>query len=878
MIDQIIIGLYLIITLIIGLLVGRNTHTISDFAIGKRNFSTIFLISTAFATVIDGGGTVGLAETVYSLGPIYCLSFLGIAVSYLALAFFIAPKFEPFLGLLSSGDILDQLYGTKAKIFMGFATIFESTMLIGMQVLAITHLMQYFFGLPPTIAACGSSIIILLYSFRGGIRAVTATDVFQFGMLIVAIPIMCSLVLHKIGGFDGLYTVIKSPPKEFEKIDYFKQLAIFISFSLPAIFPRTLQRMLMAKNTQQIRTTFIFNGLLCVPFYLIIGILGVSALILSPSLETNLIFPNLINEALPIGIKGFVIAGLLAVFMSSIDSDLNLSSIAITHDIVTPLLKSPISENVKLQIARLSSLFIAASSVLLALYFGNIMNMIYFLLCISNSAFFPGYLVGFLGLKPGKTGFWYGLIAASVSVISFTFVLDLFLLYTGLISISLNLAILIVFHFKENYSRQFIDSNIPLPIPPQELGIIQDKPEYSSVFGIFAMISGHIPFFVLPSNFKLKDQPYLVIYLLITIFSFLIIFREAWWKKAQRLFNPFLYLTIIMSLPCISFLMCLISNFYLLWIMDLAISFALLLTFTHKRSSLFLAIVGLLLASFIYSMLPITNYNDTHLLAYWSLISHVIALICCLFLFRKQDAQKYQSLSSKLAHEASRSLASLSLSAEFLKLKLPELVRCYEWAHQNGYSSRSINQKVINELEELPMQLQVMGERTNKTVASLLSRIYQNNKYTNNRSVVEIFSCVKDAVADPSIEPIQKAKIKINANNDFSFFGDHVHVTHVILNIIENALYAINTKNAGQIEIWANGHSLFIKDNGIGISKKNLPNIFDEFFSTKNTLGQGLAFCKQIMSEHNGMIQCESEENQFTQFELSFPEMEQKIC
>lgn len=452
MIDQMIIGLYLIITLVIGLLVGRNTKSISDFAVGKRNFSTIVLVSTVFASVVDGNGTLGLAEAIFSQGPFYCLSFLGIVLSYLGLAFFIAPKFDPFLGLLSSGDILGKLYGTRAKIFMGFATVFESAMLVGVQILAMTHIIQYFFSIPASIAAFGSSLIILLYSLRGGIRAVTATDIFQFAVLIIAIPLICDIALSKIGGLSGLFVAVGAAhAKAAAEIDYLKHFAIFVSFALPALFPLTIQRMLMAKNTKQISSTFLVTGVLSLPFYVVISIIAISALVLLPGIEPNFVFPALINEVMPVGIKGFVIAGLLAVFMSSIDSSLNVASIAITHDIFTPMSKTSANEKIKLRIARISSIVIALLATGVALYFNNIVGMMYFLLCISNSAFFPGYLTGLLGLKPSSTGFWVGLISAVSSVLFFTFVVGLFELYTGLISIMINIIVLIGFHWKENY-------------------------------------------------------------------------------------------------------------------------------------------------------------------------------------------------------------------------------------------------------------------------------------------------------------------------------------------------------------------------------------------------------------------------------------------
>jgi SSS family solute:Na+ symporter len=197
MIDQIIVGIYLVITIVVGLYVGRNTKTLEDFAIGPRNFSTIVLVSTVFASVVDAGMTTGLASSTYSIGPIFLLSFLGIILSNFTLSFFIAPKMKPFLGLLSSGDIFEKLYGKRAKTLMGCSTIIESTLTTAIQIFAIAQIGQYFFGLQPLAASLTVSLIIVIYTFRGGIRSVTATDVFQFGIMIIAIPIMCGFALTK---------------------------------------------------------------------------------------------------------------------------------------------------------------------------------------------------------------------------------------------------------------------------------------------------------------------------------------------------------------------------------------------------------------------------------------------------------------------------------------------------------------------------------------------------------------------------------------------------------------------------------------------------------------------------------------------------------
>jgi two-component system CAI-1 autoinducer sensor kinase/phosphatase CqsS len=318
-------------------------------------------------------------------------------------------------------------------------------------------------------------------------------------------------------------------------------------------------------------------------------------------------------------------------------------------------------------------------------------------------------------------------------------------------------------------------------------------------------------------------------------------------------------------------LMCLQSGHNIIWVLDLIGCFALLLMFTNKKSTFLIALVGLAMASSIHFVIGNGSYTHINVVGYWSFALHIITLVGCLFLFRKKDAQRYRILSGKLAHEASRSMSSLTASAEFLKQNLPNLITGYEWAYKNGFQGRSINKDIIDELKALPPRLQEMGHRTSKTVDSLLNKICAIKAKSGNHTLVDILSCVQHAVADPSITVEQRSKIDIVRPYSFFVLGEHSQISQAILNIIENALYAIATKPKGRISIWAEGNSLFIRDNGIGISKGDLPNIFDEFFSTKKTLGQGLSFCQQVMSEHNGSIQCESDENHFTQFELIFP-------
>ncbi len=127
-----------------------------------------------------------------------------------------------------------------------------------------------------------------------------------------------------------------------------------------------------------------------------------------------------------------------------------------------------------------------------------------------------------------------------------------------------------------------------------------------------------------------------------------------------------------------------------------------------------------------------------------------------------------------------------------------------------------------------------------------------------------------------------EALLTLNLSADFQIQGDMKLLEHVMFNLLKNAIYYIKAAGKGKIEIWLeptsakeNPHAfnlLHFKDTGKGIAADILPFIFEPFFSrTRHGTGIGLAFCRRVMQEHQGMISCESVEGEFAHFVLSFP-------
>ncbi len=878
MIDQLIVGLYLLITLVVGLYVGRNTNTLEDFAVGQRNFSTLVLVSTVFASVVDAGMTTGLASSTYSVGPIFLLSFMGIIFSNFSLSFFIAPKMKPFLGLLSSGDIFEKLYGKRAKTLMGFSTIVESTLTAAVQIFAITQISQFFFGFSPVLASIIVTFIIVLYTFRGGIRSVTATDVFQFGIMVIAIPIMCGIALNEIGGFSAISSLLKENPLYFpgqNKSDHLEYLALFISFSLPCLYPLCIQRMLMAKNTKQISSAFLINGLLSLPFYLSIGLIGLIAYLALPETDPNIVFPALINQVLPIGVKGLVLAGLVAIFMSTVDSILNIGSLAIIHDVVGSTVKGGLDPKTELRLMKLASFSIAVSALIICHLFTSVMSIVFFLLVVGNSIFFPGFLWGILGFKASKNGFWMGVIAASLILIIGSFILNLFPLYTMLIAITVNSGFLLIDYYLDRpFRRLSISSFLSLDHTEIIKNIRRNaflkssirNQDNCTVFFVCAIAISLFPFFF-PAIQGLKsfDPTILTVSIIIAVVSLLMVFRELWWNNVDKLFSIIWILSLTLALPTQSFYMLLKSNFSIVWLADCIIILPLLFLLTTRSASLVALCLGIILSLVLFEFSePLFTPEIASSFGYWALVIHITVLAICLALFRKRDQETFVLTSSTLAHEVSRSFLAFENAACYLNKYLPPIISSY----RGQEVAMGISTTALDELMTLPGQLEQAAKRSLYIVEKLSFSSISTRAHFDNFNIA---ISLNNAINDPSIKGYLSNKLSVNHASKLIINGDINQMTQAFINILENSLHAVVNKSAPLIQIIIKHDSVIIRDNGDGVDKADLPNIFDESFSTKSTKGQGLAFCKSIMKNHGGTISCCSVKGEFAEFRLSFP-------
>lgn len=363
-IDIIIVITYLALCILIGLYKSRSIKTLKEYALGKNYFPDIVIITTLFATDIGAGSVMGSIGKVYTLGLFFIVTQLFSLLLWLVISKIYGQNIDQFLGLMSISDIMEKLYGKVARWVTNIASIFDSIGVIAIQAAAMGHITNYFFGIGYNQRVVITVLILALYSSLGGIRAVALTDVFQFAVIMVAIPIACSFAYHDVGGYNG---IIHGLPPDMLKLDLnTANIWLFLSLIFYSVLPDKnsgicIQRFLICKNSKQLVKCMKTLVLLYLPFTLIICLIGLVIRVKALDIDPNEAFIYFISHYISVGVKGLIVAGLLAVIMSTADSWLNTASVLCAHDIMGKIIH--LTDKQALLIARTSTFALCAIAI-----------------------------------------------------------------------------------------------------------------------------------------------------------------------------------------------------------------------------------------------------------------------------------------------------------------------------------------------------------------------------------------------------------------------------------------------------------------------------------------------------------------------------------
>lgn len=301
-----------------------------------------------------------------------------------------------------------------------------------------------------------------LYTVKGGMFSVVATEVLQYCIMVIAGILVAGYTMIHFTDFEissiiseewkNIFFDWELAPQWSDKYDAFNKLidsegykmfgalvgmSLFKGFFASIAGPTPsydLQRILSTKTVKEAAYMSGFTNLiLFIPRYLLIAGIVVIALITmatemnaNPSLtgaDLEIILPKVINFHVPVGIKGLLLAGLLAAFMSTFSAFVNAGPAYIVNDIYKKYFKPEASSSHYIKVSHISSFIV----VILGVFMGFFADSINSLTLWITSALFGGYVAAnflkWVWWRFNGWGYFWGMLAGLV-IASLQFVLD----------------------------------------------------------------------------------------------------------------------------------------------------------------------------------------------------------------------------------------------------------------------------------------------------------------------------------------------------------------------------------------------------------------------------------------------------------------------
>ena len=116
----------------------------------------------------------------------------------------VAPKMEPFEGCITLGDVMGRLYGEQSRRVTAIIGFLFSIRIAAAQSLALGYVFESLLGMKRNTGIAIGGLTVVTYSALGGIKSVVITDVIQFGVLIIMIPLIANIATNNEGGVSAL--------------------------------------------------------------------------------------------------------------------------------------------------------------------------------------------------------------------------------------------------------------------------------------------------------------------------------------------------------------------------------------------------------------------------------------------------------------------------------------------------------------------------------------------------------------------------------------------------------------------------------------------------------------------------------------------------
>jgi len=359
----------------------RETHTLAGFYLADKKLPFWVVAFSTNATGESGWLLLGLSGMGYAVGTqaywVVVGEIVGIALSW-GLISRRLKRLGDETNSITVPDVLAAKFADKWHLIRGVAVLIIVVMVttyVTAQMVSSGKAFSSFLGMKYETGVVVGGIFIIAYTFVGGYKAVSYTDVVQGVLMLLGLIAVPVAAVFAAGGWGEMKkTLALQDPAlldmfAFSDAPTWIGIASFVAIGLPFLgVPQLLIRYMSARDDGEIKKARIMSLVVLLFFTAGAVTAGVAGRALYPGLEdSETIFPVLSNNLFPPVIAGMLLVVVLSAIMSTVDSLLLLASSAVVRDTYQKIMGSPKSDSVLSNYGKIITVVIGAIALVLGI-------------------------------------------------------------------------------------------------------------------------------------------------------------------------------------------------------------------------------------------------------------------------------------------------------------------------------------------------------------------------------------------------------------------------------------------------------------------------------------------------------------------------------
>lgn len=359
-----------------------ETHTLAGYYLAGKKLPYWVVAFSTNATGESGWLLLGLTGMGYAVGAqaywVVVGEVVGVGLSWLLVSRRLKRMSDEH-DSITVPDVLAARFVDRLHLIRGIAVVIILTMVtayVAAQMVATGKAFGSFTDMNYATGVFVGAAVIIGYTFVGGYKAVSYTDVLQGALMLAGLIFVPLVAVHAAGGWGAMTAQIGSEDPAF--LDMFAvsaggvagwvTIASFLGIGLPFLgVPQLLVRFMSARDDGEIRKARIVSVAVMVCFGLGAVTTGIAGRALFPGLEDpETIFPVLSAELFPPLVTGLLLVVVLSAIMSTVDSLLLLASSAVVRDTMQKILGNRRSEPRLAVYGKVATLVIGGLAIVLA--------------------------------------------------------------------------------------------------------------------------------------------------------------------------------------------------------------------------------------------------------------------------------------------------------------------------------------------------------------------------------------------------------------------------------------------------------------------------------------------------------------------------------